>query len=85
MPEPVSVHDKNLKSTCPVASCFPGPHDAPHWEMNFVHGHGFLLLSNDIKADMQKSHISAHPFSPCIVSWSWDKMVVAVWQYTRYW
>ena len=32
-----SVHQENLKNTCPVASCFPGPDDAPHWEMCDLH------------------------------------------------
>ena len=30
---PNLVHHQNLKSTHPVASCFPGPDDAPRWEM----------------------------------------------------
>ena len=42
---PNSVHHQNLESTQPVASCFPGPHDAPHWKMFDFHMgmHGFLL------------------------------------------
>ena len=38
---PHSVHHQNLGNTQPVASCFPGPGDAPHWEMcNFCIGMG---------------------------------------------
>ena len=41
---PNSVHNQNQEHTRPVASCFPGPDDAPCWEMsNFLHGHGSLL------------------------------------------
>ena len=36
---PNSVHHENLESTRPAASCFPGPDEAPHWEVcNFCMG-----------------------------------------------
>ena len=38
---PNSVHHHNLKSTRPAALCFPGPGDAPHWELcDFCTGMG---------------------------------------------
>ncbi len=30
---PNSVHHQNQESTQQASSCFPGPDDAPHWEM----------------------------------------------------
>ena len=34
---PSEVHHRNLERTQPAASCFPGPDDAPHWEICNFH------------------------------------------------
>ena len=38
------VHHQNLENTWPAALCFPGPDDAPCWEMcDFPTGMGFCF------------------------------------------
>ncbi len=43
---PNLVHHQNLESTRPAASCFPGPEDAPRWEMcDFLMGVGSCYIA----------------------------------------
>ena len=57
---PSEVHHQNLESTQLPASCFPGPDDAPRWEMyDFRTGMGscFIITRSKLKVKQLSKHL----------------------------